>query len=285
MTVITPNIKRPLFDLVFVILIVIGIFLTIAVYRYTRIETYPSIAAYRPDLLVPLWIIGGIVLIGVGLPRWIERGTAVKLAKQVKKEERQKWGFCGRDREGPWINYIDYPLVRKTDIAIGKRFYAEWLIVHEGEVIVNPGKSVVNLYAGTVKYDHGHQRTYAWDGCTPKRWFLWITLIGTPDWKRHESEIHRLEKNAVPFKKTVFWQQAHHASLVHDALYQYLDTIPIAKADVDRLFYEMLRESGFSYVTAKLYHLGVRVFGGCSTQPNGPAKNSCLKMKNKHHRF
>jgi hypothetical protein len=61
-----------------------------------------------------------------------------------------------------------------------------------------------------------------------------------------------------PVKKEQFWQRAHHASLVHDVLYQYLNSIPIPKSDVDNLFHEMLIESGFSGIMAKIYHLAVR---------------------------
>lgn len=44
-------------------------------------------------------------------------------------------------------------------------------------------------------------------------------------------------------RKQVFWQRSHHASLVHDALYQYLHTLPISKTAVDQLFYDMLCDS------------------------------------------
>ncbi|MGH8606442.1 MAG: hypothetical protein ACREX9_03175, partial [Gammaproteobacteria bacterium] len=43
--------------------------------------------------------------------------------------------------------------------------------------------------------------------------------------------------------------------------YQYLDSIPISKRCVNRFFYEMLRESGFSWIKAKAYHLAVWLFG------------------------
>lgn len=263
----TPNCPRPWFDLVLWILVIIGVVLTMAVYRYCL------------QYLIPTLIIGVILCIGFGLPRWIERRAAIQRAEQAKTRELQKWGFWSRDREGPWINYIDYPLVKKTAIADGKRFYSEWLIVHEGEIIVNPGKSSVNLSSATVHYNYGKNNTYAWDGCSPKAWFLWLTLCGVPDWKRRLSEVLTLRPNGTVYKKIVFWQKAHHASLVHDALYQYLHRIPIAKAKVDRLFYQMLIDSGFTPWTATFYFWGVRLFGGGNVQRNGPAENSRLRLK------
>jgi hypothetical protein len=66
-------------------------------------------------------------------------------------------------------------------------------------------------------------------------------------------------------KKEPFGQRAHHASLVHDALYQYLFSISIPKKDEDNLFHEMLIESGFSGIMAKMYHLAVRYILANST--------------------
>jgi hypothetical protein len=48
-----------------------------------------------------------------------------------------------------------------------------------------------------------------------------------------------------------------HASLVHDALYQYLDNIPLSKNEVDQLFYQMLLEAGMPKIIAIGYHLFV----------------------------
>ena len=43
-----------------------------------------------------------------------------------------------------------------------------------------------------------------------------------------------------------------HASLIHDALYQYLDNIPLSNVGVDRLFYHILLEAGMPKPLAKL---------------------------------
>ena len=98
-------------------------------------------------------------------------------------------------------------------------------------------------------------------------------------------EILALRPNGTAFKKTVLWQKAHYASLVHDALYQYLHLIPIAKAQADRLFREMLIDAGITPWTATIYYWGVRFFGGRGAQPNGPAENSRLRLKKDRHFF
>ena len=45
---------------------------------------------------------------------------------------------------------------------------------------------------------------------------------------------------------------------MHDVLYQYLDSIPLTKDQVDRLFLEMLGD----FKLRKLYYLFVKHFGG-----------------------
>jgi hypothetical protein len=52
-----------------------------------------------------------------------------------------------------------------------------------------------------------------------------------------------------------------HASLVHDALYQYLDNIPLSKIEVDHLFYQMLLEAVMPGLLAKIYHFSVHKLG------------------------
>ncbi|MDH3347223.1 MAG: DUF1353 domain-containing protein [Desulfobulbaceae bacterium] len=193
---------------------------------------------------------------------------------RIKKIEKKTWGFYSRDHEGPWINYINYPLIKRTTYAKNKRFYSEWLIIHDGIIIVNPGVATVELKERKAEYDYSKKRTYAWDGCTPKRFFFWVALIGTPDWWNKEETILTLSKSHEIEKKIVFWQRALHASLVHDALYQYLDSIPIAKMQVNQLFFEMLRDSGFSWPLAKTYHLAVRLLGARDIKENTPKENS-----------
>ncbi len=236
---------------------------------------------YAAALILPLLLLTLFLWLGFGLPRWMGDTVRRERALRAKKREMEKWGFYSRDRRGPWINYIAYPLIKETAIARGKYFYSEWLIIHDGMIIVNPGPSRVNRKEAIVEYDFSQNRVYAWDGCSPKIYFFWFLIIGTPDWWPHTEKILTLSPE-VPTKivpREVFWQKALHASLVHDALYQYLDEIPIAKKDVDMLFYQMLRQSGSSVILAAVYRFMVRVLGGRGVRQEEPLKNSDLKIK------
>lgn len=240
------NIRRSLFDISMWIATLIGVGVLVIVWLLWI-------------HYIPLFVtIGVIIYLGLGLPRWIGRKERLQRAVLAKEIELQKWGFHSRDREGPWLNYIDKPLVKRAAIAEGKYFYSEWLIIHNGLIVVNPGvtKGVPDKELQTVEYDFTKTRTYAWDGCTPKRWFFWFALFGTPDWDEKLEVITTIdtEQNCLVTKNR-FWQRAHHASLVHDALYQYLDSIPLSKNDVDELFYQMLIDSGFYPMWARVYRL------------------------------
>jgi hypothetical protein len=86
---------------------------------------------------------------------------------------------------------------------------------------------------------------YAWDGCTPK-FSVCDIVIGTPD--------------GIP-NETTKKPKAYFASLMHDALYQFLDAhLPLSRAQADRLFLEILTRDNFA--PRRIYYLAVRVFGG-----------------------
>lgn len=94
---------------------------------------------------------------------------------------------------------------------------------------------------GTVRIPAG----YAWDGCTPK-FALWDIVIGTPD--------------GMPNQETKK-PKAYYASLLHDALYQFLDDgLPLRREQADQLFLELLTRDGFA--PRQLYYRAVRLFGG-----------------------
>lgn len=95
------------------------------------------------------------------------------------------------------------------------------------------------IYLNTSCYDG-----YAWDGCTPKYEFFDF-LIGTPDGKLD----YGTEKPITYF-----------ASMTHDLLYQFKSEIPLSRKTVDRLFYLILKDSGFKW--SGLYYFFVRIFGG-----------------------
>ncbi|KEI71229.1 hypothetical protein [Endozoicomonas elysicola] len=84
---------------------------------------------------------------------------------------------------------------------------------------------------------------YAWDGCTPKWSLLNLWVIGTPDG-------HINHRTMKPY--------TYYASLVHDALYQYLDTVPVSKQVIDQLFLTMLGD----FKPRLVYYLAVRLLGG-----------------------
>ena len=87
-------------------------------------------------------------------------------------------------------------------------------------------------------------RGYGWNGCSPKVCVLDIT-IGTPDGVVHV-------RTGRP--------KAYYASLVHDALYQFLPlATPLTRADADGFFLRLLAESDFA--PRRLYWLAVRAFG------------------------
>lgn len=115
----------------------------------------------------------------------------------------------------------------QTDWVLPYHFKSKWLdITEDGLITVKTGA-----------------RGYAWDGCTPKVSVFNLWIVGTPDG-------HVDYRTSKPF--------THDASLFHDALYQYLDTVPVSKKKIDLLFLEMLGD----FKLAKLYYWGVRLGGG-----------------------
>lgn len=88
---------------------------------------------------------------------------------------------------------------------------------------------------------------YAWDGCTPKV-VACDVVLGTPDGATH----------ALTGKP-----KAYYASLLHDALYQFLDAdLPMRRKDADRVFLELLARDSFA--PRGVYFAAVRLFGGLS---------------------
>ena len=86
---------------------------------------------------------------------------------------------------------------------------------------------------------------YTWNGCSPKFHVLDL-LFGTPEGVVNARTGQR---------------KTYYASLVHDALYQFLaDDLPLTRAQADRCFLALLRESAF--LLAPLYWGFVRLFGG-----------------------
>ncbi|WP_420473599.1 DUF1353 domain-containing protein [Noviherbaspirillum sp. ST9] len=195
-------------------------------------------------------------------PQWHGWRERLDRAVQAKYEEFSHWGFHSRDRDFPWVAHIEGALILCAECAKDKFFYSEWLIIHDGLIIVNPGSYDVDDKTKEITYNHAVRRTYAWDGCTPKISWLWFVLIGTPDWWQKEFSIVRVSNHGHVEEATVFWPMTHYASVVHDALYQYLHHIPIKPSEVDRLFHTMLLEAGMWPWLAKLYYSLVKRCGG-----------------------
>lgn len=87
-------------------------------------------------------------------------------------------------------------------------------------------------------------RGYSWNGCSPKV-YLFDLVFGTPDGVIHAS-------TGKP--KTYF------ASMVHDALYQFLNAdSPIRRREADACFLHLMAASDFSL--RYIYWAAVRVFG------------------------
>lgn len=85
---------------------------------------------------------------------------------------------------------------------------------------------------------------YAWDGCTPK-FSVFDIVFGTPD--------------GIPNEKTGK-PKAYYASLLHDALYQFLDAqLPLKRAQADLVFLEILARDSFA--PRWVYYKAVRWFG------------------------
>ncbi|MFC1807115.1 hypothetical protein ACFL0T_01960 [Candidatus Omnitrophota bacterium] len=131
-----------------------------------------------------------------------------------------------------------------TGWKLDKEFDSMWLkISTNGEV--------------TVKANY---RGYAWDGCTPKKSILNLIIIGVPDG-------HVNHRTMKPY--------TYYASMVHDALYQYLDSVPIQKKDIDLLFLKMLGD----FKLRRIYYFFVNHFGGMGIKQNNIKKYSDLARK------
>lgn len=87
-------------------------------------------------------------------------------------------------------------------------------------------------------------RDYAWDGCTPKFCFFDV-LLGVPD-----GAVHRVTGKP----------KTYYASLVHDALYQFLDVgLPFSRKEADGFFLRLMAETEFAL--RYVYYWAVRLFG------------------------
>lgn len=134
------------------------------------------------------------------------------------------WKYCLRVGDYHWQS----PLTFERDLSFRDARDHEWLHIRQNGVI-------------TVRKD------YAWDGCSPTlKIFDWFYL-GTPDGAMDEVSGLSL---------------TYHASLIHDALYQFRfhPEMPLTRKQMDQCFLARLTESQYSLRT--LYYGFVRIFGG-----------------------
>lgn len=136
------------------------------------------------------------------------------------------------------------------------RNYVKWVFCLEDDYVWNSGLSfpadaMFLDKSGVCRLEvrrNGEIRVpkeYAWDGCTPKVPVLHI-MIGIPD---------GVVDSRTRKPKT------YYASLVHDALYQFLsDGLTISRGEADRCFLRLMAETGFALRYP--YYIAVRLFGG-----------------------
>lgn len=131
----------------------------------------------------------------------------------------------------PWVYRLERSFCWQSGLTLPEDFVffdsagKVWLIIDErGQITVLKG--------------------YAWNGCTPKVCVLDL-LVGTPEGAVYEGTCKR---------------KTYYASLVHDALYQFLrEASPLKRRDADRFFLCLMQESDF--VLARVYWLVVRALG------------------------
>jgi hypothetical protein len=99
----------------------------------------------------------------------------------------------------------------------------------------------------TTEGDITVMKRYAWDGCTPKL-CVFDLVVGTPDGAVHPD-------TGKP--------KTSHASLIHDALYQFVpDGLPLTRPQADTCFLRLMEERRFAL--RYLYYGAVRTLGWIS---------------------
>jgi len=157
--------------------------------------------------------------------------------RSIQKKEFEKWNFHARDRDRPWIFKIKENFQYRSTIT-GKEFDSKWLRLEKD---------------GTITVKASQERPYAWDGCSYK------IVIGRNQFIFGSPDGYRDIYMDLPITGK--------ASLVHDAFYQYLHVIPVKKADVDKLFRDMLKEAGFALWP--IYYTAVKYLGGLGVKQKG----------------
>lgn len=134
--------------------------------------------------------------------------------------------------------------------SIKKKVYK--FVHHEDEYIMTTIKGIRYISDdGFIELDENGQlkingsccNGFAWDGCTPK-WEILDLIIGTPD-----GRLDYLTEKPITY----------YASMIHDAIYQKKKEIPLSRKSSDQIFYEILKDTGFTW--AWLYYHISRLAG------------------------
>ena len=133
-----------------------------------------------------------------------------------------------------YIYKITEDFHHQTDWTLDAPFEAQWLAISCAGLI-------------TVK---ANATGYAWDGCSPKWSVLDLCVVGTPD-----GQIDL--RTGKPY--------TYYATLVHDVLYQYFDSVPVPKSAIDTLFLQMMDD----FKLRKLYYYPVKWWAGWGVVQHG----------------
>lgn len=146
-----------------------------------------------------------------------------KRGEQFKELSPKDGSYKNRYVTSQYIELVfEHPIIGPTQkITFGDEKGNIWLTITHKSIIIS--------------------KDYAWNGCSPKKW--WGFWWGTPD-----------------FEKTII------ASLVHDALIQFINTkhFPFSRYECDNIFKNILNQNKFKLVDE--YYVGVRV--GSKILPN-----------------
>jgi len=129
----------------------------------------------------------------------------------------------------PYEGGYRYRFVTLKDI----QFYFTHPLISRGQKLSFKDKSG-RVWMTITSHTITISKNYAWDGCTPKKW--WGVWWGSPD-----------------FEDTTL------ASLLHDILIQFSKTIyfPFSRYEIDQYFKYILLDNEF--ILTDLYYLGVRI--------------------------
>lgn len=140
----------------------------------------------------------------------------------LKIEELKE--FKKRNKHSFWIYKLESDFEYQTDLKT-EYFESDWLtIFRDGRLRIN--------------------KDYAWDGCSMKIDVLDLFVVGVPD--------------GVVNIKTMK-PKTYYASLVHDALYQYMGYHSITRKQTDQLFRKIMKENNF--LLRWIYYSVVRSVG------------------------